>query len=371
MTRTQIEDCKRCVIKVGSALLTDDGAGLDVSMIENLAEQLAFLTTNNIEVLLVSSGSVAAGVSQLQMTKRPEKINELQAAAAVGQASLVQQYEQAFKPYNLTIAQVLLTHADIANRERYLNAKSTLSTLLDLGVITVINENDTVATEELCFDDNDNLAALVANMVGADLLIILTDQDGLYTAVPRNNPDAELINYVEASDASLMAMASGSSSVGRGGMVTKLTAAQSASRSGADTIIASGREPNILQRLIKGEDLGTFLKADHQLASRKQWMAGQLKLRGTVTLDQGAVTVLKSAGKSLLPVGIKLVSGDFKRGELVACIDESGNEIARGLSNYSSQEANKIIGQTSDQITDLLGYGGEDEFIHRDNLVLV
>ncbi|MBX2848648.1 MAG: glutamate 5-kinase [Acidiferrobacterales bacterium] len=370
MSREQIKDCKRCVLKVGSALLTADGTGLDVSMIENLAQQVATLRNQNVEILIVSSGSVAAGVSQLNMKNRPERVNELQAAAAVGQASLVRQYEQAFQPYELTIAQVLLTHADIANRERYLNAKSTLSKLLEMDVITVINENDTVATEEICFGDNDNLAALVANMVSADLLIILTDQDGLYSADPRTNSGVELIEHAEANDSALVAMASGGSSVGRGGMITKLTAAQSASRSGANTIIANGREPDVILRVIQGEKLGTFLKADNQLASRKQWMAGQLKISGTIVLDHGAIGALKSAGKSLLPVGIKSVKGNFKRGELVACVDEVGIEIARGLSNYNAEEAYKIIGQSSDKITELLGYGGEDEFIHRDNLVL-
>lgn len=371
MNREQIKDCKRCVVKVGSALLTDNGAGLNVTMIENLALQVDGLRRQQIEVLLVSSGSVAAGVSQLKMSKRPERVNDLQAAAAVGQASLVKQYEQAFQPYGLTIAQVLLTHADIANRERYLNAKSTLSRLLEMGVITVINENDTVATEEICFGDNDNLAALVANMVNAQLLIILTDQNGLYTADPRSNEDAKLLSQVDAKDNALMAMASGGSAIGRGGMVTKLTAAQSASRSGANTIIANGREPNIIERLLKGEELGTFLTANHQLASRKQWMAGQLKICGTLKLDQGATKALKNEGKSLLPIGIKSIEGTFKRGELVACVDEDQNEIARGLSNYNAEEAKKIIGQSSDKITNLLGYGGETEFIHRDNLVLI
>ena len=371
MNRKKVETCKRCVVKVGSALLTDDGAGLNISMIEGLAKQLAWLTQKNIEVLLVSSGSVAAGVSQLNMARRPERINELQAAAAVGQASLVRQYEQAFKPYKLTIAQVLLTHADIANRERYLNAQSTLSKLLELGVISVINENDTVATDEICFGDNDNLAALVANMVAADLLIILTDQDGLYTADPRSNADAKLLSHVDANDDSLMAMASGGSAIGRGGMVTKLTAAQTASLSGTNTIIANGREPNIVERLLQGEELGTFFTADRQLASRKLWMAGQLKISGIVTLDQGATKVLKNAGKSLLPVGIKAVSGTFKRGELVVCVDEEGVEIARGLTNYSIDEAEKIIGESSEKILELLGYVGNVEFIHRDNLVLV
>jgi len=371
MKRNNIKNYKRWVVKVGSALLTDNGAGLNSAFIEKLAAQVTFLIKQNVEVLLVSSGSVAAGVSQLKMSQRPERINELQAAAAVGQASLVRQYEQAFKPYDINIAQILLTHADIANRERYLNAKGALTTLLDLGVLTVINENDTVATDEICFGDNDNLAALVANLVDAEMLVILTDQNGLYTADPRSNPDAKLLSKVDANDENLLPMASGGSAVGRGGMVTKLTAAQRASRCGAHTIIANGSEQQILERLYKGENLGTFLVAQERLKSRKQWVAGQLKICGTVLLDGGASDVLRKSGKSLLPVGITAVSGVFKRGELVSCLDESGNEIARGLSNYSHEEAEKLIGQPSNKIFELLGYAGNDEFIHRDNLVLV
>lgn len=371
MSREQIKNCKRWVVKVGSALLTDAGAGLNTRFIENLAQQVTFLSGQDIEVLLVSSGSVAAGVSQLKMQQRPAQVNELQAAAAVGQALLVRQYEQAFKPFGITIAQILLTHADIANRERYLNARSTLTTLIDLKVLTVINENDTVATEEICFGDNDNLAALVANLVDADLLVILTDQDGLFTADPRSDTNAKLLNEVDANDSDLMAMASGGSSVGRGGMVTKLTAAQTASRSGAQTIIANGNTENVLESLYNGHELGTLLNAQERLKSRKQWMAGQLKISGTIILDDGAVSVLKQSGKSLLPVGITQVTGEFKRGELVSCVDQSGNEIARGLSNYSAHDAEKIIGEASDKIASLLGYAGNVEFIHRDNLVLV
>lgn len=371
MSRERIKECKRWVVKVGSALLTEGDADLNIAFINNLAEQIAFLSKQGIEVLLVSSGSVAAGVNQLGMDKRPDTISELQAAAAVGQASLIRQYEQAFKPYAMTLAQILLTHADIANRERYLNARSALTTLIDLGVLTVINENDTVATDEICFGDNDNLAALVVNLVDADLLVILTDQDGLFTTDPRTDADAELLSEVSANDDSLIAMASGGSTVGRGGMVTKLTAAQTASRSGADTIIANGGEANIIQHLYKGENFGTLLKADERLASRKQWMAGQLKICGKITIDQGAVQVLKESGKSLLPVGISKTEGSFKRGELVSCVDQSGNEIARGLSNYNADEAKKIVGQASDQIIEILGYGSNTEFIHRDNLVLV
>jgi len=291
--RQSLKKHKRWIVKVGSALLTDDGKGLCRSVIESLAKQIAFLREQNIDVVLVSSGSVAAGVSQLGMTSRPSNVNELQAAAAVGQASLVRHYEDAFRPLGISIAQILLTHSDIANRERYLNAKSALTKLIDLDILSVVNENDTVATDEICFGDNDNLAALVANLVDADLLVILTDQNGLYTADPRSNPDAKLLSEVDANDDSLAAMASEGSSVGRGGMITKLIAAKTASLSGASTIIASGREVDILQKLYQGETLGTLLTSSNQLASKKQWMAGQMKVAGSVVIDSGAENVIK------------------------------------------------------------------------------
>ena len=369
--RQSLKDRKRWIVKVGSALLTDNGKGLCKSVIESLANQIAFLRNQGIDVVLVSSGSVAAGVSQLGMPSRPNNVNELQAAAAVGQAALIREYEDAFRPFDINIAQVLLTHADIANRERYLNAKSALSKLLDLDVLSVVNENDTVATDEICFGDNDNLAALVANLVGADLLVILTDQNGLYTADPRSNPDAELLSEVDANDESLAAMASGGSSVGRGGMITKLIAAQTASLSGASTVIASGKEEDILQKIYQGEDLGTLLVASNRVASKKQWIAGQMKVVGSVVVDDGAEKVLKQSGKSLLAVGVSAVLGDFKRGELISCINSKGEEIARGLSNYNAEEADKVKGKSSAEIFDLLGYGGESELIHRDNLVLL
>ncbi|MFT5571891.1 MAG: glutamate 5-kinase [Cryomorphaceae bacterium] len=369
--RGSIKSHKRWVVKVGSALLTNDGQGLDQPTIEALAEQVAYLRSLQIEVVLVSSGSVAAGVSQLGLKSRPERMAQLQAAAAVGQASLVRHYEDAFKPFGINIAQVLLTHADIANRARYLNARGTLKALLDLKVLTVVNENDTVATDEIAFGDNDNLGALVANLVDADLLVILTDQNGLYTADPRSNPDAELLHEVDANDSSLRAMAKGGSGIGRGGMITKLVAAQTASRSGASTIIAHGRELDVLKRLHNGETLGTLLTASNRLASRKQWMAGQMKISGTVTIDDGASKVLQQAGKSLLAVGVVALSGKFQRGELISCLDASGNEIARGLSNYDAAETEKIMGQSSKKIVELLGYGSHDELIHRDNLVLL
>nr|WP_229794200.1 glutamate 5-kinase [Arenicella chitinivorans] len=369
--RESIHQLQRWVVKVGSALLTNDGKGLHVKAITDLAEQIAFLRDKGIEVVLVSSGSVAAGVTQLGMRTRPVKVNELQAAAAVGQASLVRQYEEAFQPYRINIAQVLLTHSDIANRERYLNARSTLTKLLELDVLTVVNENDTVATDEICFGDNDSLGALVANLVEADLLVILTDQNGLYTADPRSNPNAKLLTSGDASDESLMSLASGGSKLGRGGMVTKLTAAQKASRSGASTIIANGREPQVLERLFGGEVLGTLLTARDRMASRKQWMAGQMKISGTLMVDEGAARVLREQGKSLLPIGVTAIEGAFKRGELVSCVDPAGKEVARGLVNYHAQEASKIIGRPSEQITALLGYGGADEIVHRDNMVVL
>ncbi len=371
MQRSEIKFKKRWVVKVGSALLTNEGQGLHTKMLDMLANQVAFLRTQGVEVLLVSSGSIAAGVSQLGVSTRPTKLNQLQAAAAVGQAALVRAYEVAFEPENIQIAQILLTHADIANRERYLNARGTLLSLLEMNVLAIINENDSVANEEICFGDNDSLAALVANLVDADLLVLLTDQDGLYTADPRSNPDASLIETARADDDELNAMASGGGTWGRGGMVTKLTAAQIASRSGASTIIANGRQEKLLESLYHGENLGTLLSASQRLASKKQWLAGQMHIAGTVVIDDGAEKVLRHSGRSLLPVGVLNFEGDFKRGELVSCRNQQGLEVARGLVNYSSKELVKLKGQASADIAELLGYGGEDELIHRDHLVII
>lgn len=370
-SRTSLKGHKRWVIKVGSALLTNDGEGLHANTILSLVKQLAFLKEQGIELILVSSGAVAAGVSQLGMVERPGRMDHLQAAAAVGQASLIRQYQDAFRKYGVNVAQVLLSHADIANRERYLNARGTLNKLLDLGVLTIVNENDTVATEEIAFGDNDNLGALVANLVEADLLVILTDQDGLCTADPRVNPEAELVHEADARDDKLQTMATGGSGVGRGGMLTKLMAARTASRSGAATIIANGRTESILERLFQGEVLGTLLKAADRVTSRKQWMAGQMKIAGTVTIDDGACQVLQQSGKSLLAVGVVAVDGDFKRGELISCENRHGREIARGLSNYESAAISKIKGQSSQQIVETLGYASPAEVIHRDNLVVL
>jgi glutamate 5-kinase len=368
----KISDCQRWVIKIGSALLTNDGQGLAVDAIDAWVEQIAGLRRSGHEVLLVSSGAVAEGLARLGWTRRPHALHKLQAAAAIGQMGLVQAYESRFQKHGLHTAQVLLTHEDLADRQRYLNARSTLNTLLDLGVIPIVNENDTVATEEIRLGDNDTLAALVANLVEADLLVLLTDQQGLMDGDPRINPAARLIPEALAGDAALEKMAAGSGgALGRGGMLTKVRAAARAARSGTMTLIASGNEHNILQRLAADEKLGTrLMPVRGAVAARKQWLAGQLKVRGRLLLDAGAVKVLRGAGSSLLPVGVTRVEGEFDRGDLVVCLDPAGEEVARGLVNYSAADSKQIIGQPTGRIEELLGYIDETELIHRDNLVL-
>ncbi|WP_372764057.1 glutamate 5-kinase, partial [Litorivivens sp.] len=337
---TELADTQRWVIKIGSALLTANGRGLWSDGLDNWVRQMVELRRAGHEVLLVSSGAVAEGMTRLGWSRRPEEIHRLQAAAAVGQMGLVQAYESRFSLHGLHTAQILLGHDDISARDRYLNARGALQTLLELGVIPVVNENDTVVTDEIRFGDNDTLAALVANLVDADVLVILTDQKGLFTKDPRNNPDAELIAEADASDTTLDSMVSGAGVLGRGGMITKLRAARLAARAGADTVIASGVEENVLPRLLAGDSVGTRLRAKQQkLAARKQWLAGQLQLKGQLQLDDGAVKVLTGRGSSLLPVGVKHVSGSFHRGDLVSCVDLSGREIARGLVNYNADEA--------------------------------
>ena len=369
---TQNKRVQRWVIKIGSALLTNDGRGLYVAAIEQWVKQIVELRQRGIEVVLVSSGAVAEGMVRLGWKTRPHALHELQAAAAVGQMGLIQAYESQFQRYGLHTAQVLLGHDDISARDRYLNARGTLKTLVQLGVIPVINENDTVVTDEIRFGDNDTLGALVANLIDADLLIILTDQEGLYESDPRSNPNAAFVAHGRAGDPQYELMAGGGGSLGRGGMITKIRAAKLAARSGADTVIASGRADNVLMRLASGEALGTRLVADNQpLAARKQWLAGLMQTNGRVMLDDGAVRVLRESGRSLLPVGVKAIDGRFNRGDLVACVDADGMEIARGLVNYAHDEAQKIIGQSSDRIEALLGYEGEKELIHRDNLVML
>ena len=371
-TREKLVASRSCVIKIGSALLTVAGEGINTAGIRDWVRQIADLRHRGIEVVVVTSGSIAAGMHCMGLSERPHALHDLQAMAAIGQMNLVQAYETAFQTHALHTAQVLLTHDDLADRQRYLNARSALRSLLALGVIPVVNENDTVATDEIRFGDNDTLAALVTNLIEADTLIILTDQAGLYDQDPRSVADARLINHGQAGDPALSELAGGSGVLGRGGMRTKLDAAAKAARSGAATVIASGLEPDILLQLFTGTMVGTYLTpAQSRLTARKQWLAGQMQARGSLVLDDGAVKVLQEAGRSLLPVGIKAVEGDFARGEIVSCRSQDGLEVARGLVNYSADEARRIMGQASDQIEALLGYVDEPEMIHRDNMVLL
>jgi len=366
------KNARRVVVKVGSSLVTDEGRGVDAQAIGAWCRQLAVLARQRLEVMIVSSGAIAEGMSRLGWAQRPKEIHELQAAAAVGQMGLVQAYESQLRIHGMHSAQVLLTHADLADRERYLNARSTLVTLLGLMVVPVINENDTVVNDEIKFGDNDTLAALVANLVEADALVILTDQQGLYSADPRQHPDARLIHVAQAGASEIEHMAGGAgSSVGRGGMLTKVLAAKRAARSGAFTVIASGREPDVLLRLVSGESIGTRLLASTpKLAARKQWMVDHLQLRGSVLIDDGAVTKLREGSGSLLPIGMVAVRGDFVRGDVIAVCSLAGIEVARGLANYSSSEARLILRKTSSEFESLLGFTAEAEMIHRDNLVL-
>ncbi|MET3108185.1 glutamate 5-kinase [Oxalobacteraceae bacterium GrIS 2.11] len=370
---TELQTSKRLIIKVGSSLVTNDGRGLDQAAIQNWAAQIASLRAMGKEVVLVSSGAIAEGMLRLGFSRRPTEIDELQACAAVGQMGLAQIYESSFRQHQIGTAQVLLTHADLADRERYLNARSTLRTLLRFGIVPIINENDTVVTDEIKLGDNDTLGALVANLIEADALIILTDQAGLYSADPRKNPDAEFIHHASAGDPRLEIMAGGAgSSIGRGGMLTKILAAKRAARSGAHTIIAWGREPDVLTRLMAGELIGTHLVSQTEpLAARKQWLQDHLQTAGQFILDDGAVNKLVNEGKSLLPIGVVDVIGEFGRGSAITCLSQSGVAIARGLSNYSSGDARRIKRRPSSEIAGILGFIEESELIHRDNLVLI
>jgi glutamate 5-kinase len=368
-----IQQASRIIVKVGSSLVTNEGRGLDHAAIARWAAQIASLRTLGKEVVLVSSGAIAEGMLRLQFAARPTDIHELQACAAVGQMGLAQIYETSFRAHGIGTAQVLLTHADLADRERYLNARSTLTTLLRLGVVPIINENDTVVTDEIKFGDNDTLGALVANLIEADALVILTDQRGLYSADPRKDPAARLIEQAEAGEASLETMAGGAgSSIGRGGMLTKVLAAKRAARSGAHTVIAWGREENVLVRLAQGESIGTQLSAPTaRLTARRQWMVDHLHTAGEVVIDAGAVQKLAREGKSLLPIGVIAVNGQFRRGEVITCVDENGKAIARGLTNYTGSEVRRIMRHSSAQIEAILGYVEGPELIHRDNMVLL
>lgn len=369
--RQQVQQSRRWVVKIGSALLTDGGRGLDQQAMAQWAKQIAELRQRGYEIVIVSSGAVAAGMTRLGWSSRPKSIHEQQAAAAVGQSSLVQAYEQEFQKYDLITAQVLLDHDDLSNRQRYLNARSTIRTLINFNVIPIINENDTVVTDEIRFGDNDTLAALVANLIEADTLCLLTDQDAMYDSDPRTNPKAQIIQERSAFDLELDSMAGDGGSLGRGGMTSKVRAARIAARSGANTIIVGGSLPDVITQVAAGAIIGTLLYADQPpLVARKRWLAGNLQAKGVVVLDDGAVSVLLKKGKSLLPVGVTSVEGSFTRGEMVVCRDIKGREIARGLVNYSSDDTRKIIGKSSKDIEKHLGYKDFDELIHRDNLVL-
>ena len=372
MTREIATDAKRWVIKIGSALLTNNGAGLDRNAIDGWVDQIADLLLQGKEVVLVSSGAIAEGIVRLGWQQRPDSIHELQAAAAVGQMGLIQAYESSFQRFDRLTAQILLDHDDMASRQRYLNARGVLQTLMSLTVVPIVNENDTVVTDEIRFGDNDSLAALVANLIDADILVILTDKDGLYSANPDLKPDAHLIAQAMADDTSLDAIAGGSSgTLGRGGMITKLQAARLAARSGCSTIIVGGRNANILHQVATGDEVGTLLSAGQKpLAARKQWLAGHLQVKGQLVLDAGAVKVLTEQGRSLLAVGVRQVVGTFTRGDLVSCVNADGLEIARGLVNYNANEAVRILGQSTESIAGILGYREDDELIHRDNLVI-
>ncbi|TDI74126.1 MAG: glutamate 5-kinase [Betaproteobacteria bacterium] len=368
-----LKQSRRIVIKVGSSLVTNQGQGLDHTTLTCLAEQIAKLKQAKKEVVLVSSGAIAEGMQRLSWKKRPHALYKLQAAAAVGQMGLIQAYESCFRDYELQTAQLLLTHEDLSNRKRYLNARSTLTTLLRMNVVPIINENDSIATEEIRFGDNDTLAALVTNLIEADVLVILTDQAGLFTADPRIDAQAKLLNEAMVEDPAIELMASNVGSIiGRGGMLTKISAAKRAARSGAHTVIASGHEANVLVRLIQGEAIGTQLMTKTlKVTARKQWLANHLQTHGKITLDEGAVKALTVEGKSLLPIGVTNATGNFERGEVVNCIDLEGREIARGLVNYSAMETQKILRCPSSEIESILGYVDELELIHRNNLVLL
>ena len=370
--RAMLSRGKRWVVKIGSALLTAEGRGLDRQALADWVAQLMSLRHQGVELILVSSGAVAEGMVRLGWPERPKRLSELQAAAAVGQMGLVQAWEHAFQTHGVHTAQVLLTHEDLSDRKRYLNARNTLRTLVELGVVPVVNENDTVVTDEIRFGDNDTLGALVANVTEADTLILLTDQDGLYDRNPREHADARLIPEAQASDPRLDAMAGGGGALGRGGMITKIRAARLAARSGASTVIVGGRIPDVLVKLRQGEPLGTLLRPDKERwAARKQWIASQLQVRGRVHLDEGAARVLCSHGRSLLPVGVTRVEGRFRQGELVECVAPDGRVVAKGLVNYDAEDAARIVRRSSSEIASVLGYMNEPELIHRDNLVVL
>lgn len=370
--RERLRSAKRWVVKVGSSLLTADGKGLDHAIIEQWTAQIAALLNDGREVVLVSSGSIAEGVARLKLSKRPTRVHELQAAAAIGQMGLIRAYETGFQQFDRLTAQILLTHDDLSDRRRYLNARATLATLLSHGVLPIVNENDTVTTDEIKLGDNDTLGAQVANLIDADVLILLTDQAGLFDKDPRHHADAKLLERANASDPAILNLAGpAGSSLGSGGMRTKVLAAERAAQNGTTTVIADGREPNILLRLRDGEPLGTMLTSNQKpLDARKRWLADHLRAKGTLTLDNGACSVLQRRGSSLLAVGVQACSGEFSRGELVSCLDTTGREIARGLINYNAADTRRVLGHSSEQFEQLLGFSSEPELVHRDNMIV-
>ena len=370
-SRTALTDSARWVVKIGTSLLTDSESGLNQDAIDSWVRQIAELKKQGVDIVLVSSGSIGEGMRRLGWDQRPGEVHRVQTAAAVGQMILVQSFEAAFRSHGILTAQILLTHADLANRQRYLNARNTLRELLNLGIVPTVNENDAVVNEEIRFGDNDTLAALTANLVEAECLILLTDQLGLYDGDPRKTDQVNLVQYGRADDPALLEMAGSAGELGSGGMITKITAAQKASRSGSTTVITSGLESDVLLKLRQGEELGTMLiPGKGRIAARKQWLAGQLRGNGKLVLDNGAVNVLREQGRSLLPIGVTAAEGTFTRGEIVICLDQAGNEIARGLVNYNGDEVRRIMGFPSDQVENVLGYHGETELIHRDNIAI-
>ena len=371
--RERLGAANRWVVKVGSSLLTADGQGLDYAIIDQWTAQIAALMAEGKEVVLVSSGSIAEGIARLKWAKRPTRVNELQAAAAVGQMGLIRAYETGFQRFDTLTAQILLTHDDLSDRRRYLNSRATITTLLKHGVLPIVNENDTVTTDEIKLGDNDTLGAQVANLIDAEVLILLTDQSGLFDKDPRHNSDATLLERANASDPDILSLAGpAGSSLGSGGMRTKVLAAERAAQNGTTTVIADGREPNVLLRLNAGEPLGTMLTSNKKLLdARKRWLADHLRAKGTLIVDNGASRVLTNNGSSLLAAGVKSVSGNFSRGELVSCIDTAGREVARGLINYNATDTRKILGASSDKFDDILGYSSEPELIHRDNMIVL
>ncbi len=367
----QLKACKRIVVKIGSSLLTANGQGLDLEAISHWAKQIVDLHHAGHEMILVTSGAVAEGMVRMKLPHRPTDLPSLQACAAIGQMGLIQTWSSVLDRHHIKTAQVLLTHDDLTDRRRYLNSCDALQQLIDWHVIPVINENDTVSTDEIRFGDNDTLAAMVAGQVHADLLIILTDQQGMFDADPRSNPEAKLLSTVRALDETLFEMAGGSGTLGTGGMLTKVRAARLAAKSGCPTLIASGESDRVLARLMAGELLGTlFITDDDRMTAHQQWLAAHLQTAGRLVIDDGAVNAIKTQHRSLLPVGVKAIEGHFDRGDVVECVDRQGKRIAVGRVNFSSRSAELVKGLASDKVYQVLGEARSLEMIHRNHMAI-